>query len=315
MRALILLHSSTGNTRVVTRYAARALRGQGLRCTIHDIGRKDRAPSLDGVDLLGVAFPVMYFQPTLAMEQVVANLVPPRTGLPAFALATAAGDPGAALQMACEQLSERAFTPVDAHWVMAPSNMPQQLALVRWLESLPGGGIFYKVSRPVARRIWERMPAARAAASLLWPEASTPLEVDRRRLDRFLHDVVQRARTVADGGLLPPLDLSQKTTPSAVWTGRHLPVEVPISMIGLKFDHAICSQCQACTMTCPVDAITLDERGFPRLGPGCTGCYACYNHCAHGAMTAVGTPPNIGRYVGPSKRMKRLFKEGGTEEP
>jgi len=316
MRALILLHSSTGNTRVVTRFAARHLEAQGVHCVIHDIGKADGPPPLDGeVDLLGVAFPVMYFQPTLAMEQVVANLKSTRPDLPAFVLATAAGDPGAALQMACEQLTAGGFLPVDAHWVIAPSNLPQQLALVHKTQSLPGGGLFYKVSSPLARAVYERLPALRPLASMVWPDASTPLDVDRRKLERFLAGVLDRVAAVRAGERMEPPDLSQKTSGSGVWAGMHLPVEVPIQMIGLKFDHAICNQCKACSVTCPVDAITVDERGLPRLGPGCTGCYACYNHCLHGAITAVWTPPKIGRYAGPSRRMRRVFWNKDQKSP
>ena len=52
MKIQFLLHSTTGNTRLVTRYAAGYLRVQGHDCDIHDIAKRREPPDLAQVDLL-----------------------------------------------------------------------------------------------------------------------------------------------------------------------------------------------------------------------------------------------------------------------
>ena len=64
MNVLILLHSVTGNTRLLARYAASCIGQAGHDCRLHDIVEKPAPPGLGKVWLLEIACPTMYFRPT-----------------------------------------------------------------------------------------------------------------------------------------------------------------------------------------------------------------------------------------------------------
>jgi len=312
MRALILLHSATGNTRLVARYAARHLDRLGIDCDVHDVLDHSQPPSLEGVDLFGVAFPVMVFRPTLALERVLDQMERPRAGLPAFALATAAGDPGGALHVACDKLDDLGFVPIDAHWVISPSNFPSHVNAARKLESLPGVGSLNRRAEALGRMAWKRIPDLRPALGTLWLDASEPDERDREELDRFLDGVAGAFLAFCAGARIWPVDLSGKGSAPLAAIGRRRSAEMleaSIRGIGLKADPDACTGCNACVETCPARCIFREGDGPPRFGPGCTGCYACYNHCAHGAISAVLSPKGGGRYAGPPRSMRTLFTD------
>ena len=105
MKSILFLHSTTGNTRLVARFAADRLKQAGHSCKIHDITRHRDAPAdLLEYDLVGFACPTMYWRPTLPMEKFVARL-PPAGAEPkaVFQIATAGGDPGAQFALLAEQ--------------------------------------------------------------------------------------------------------------------------------------------------------------------------------------------------------------------
>lgn len=47
----------------------------------------------------------------------------------------------------------------------------------------------------------------------------------------------------------------------------------------LAFDPAKCAKCVACVMRCPMEAITLDEDGYPAADASCVGCGQCVSVC------------------------------------
>lgn len=312
MRCLLLLHSATGNTRLVARHAARRLVERGLRCTVHDVGReRGRAFPAVAPDLLGVAFPTMYFWPTLPILAAIDRLPRPEQPTPAFVLATAAGDPGAALHIALERLTARGYSPIAAHWVMAPSNWPQHRAVLHPLDAWPG---VRAVNRPVerlARSAWRRWPALRPWAGLLWHRASETLPRDRAALDAWLATLVGSARAVRLGAQPTPPDLRGLHIPAFERLARRYTPDLPAAQTGLRFLLDRCTACGACRRACPTDCVAEGPDGRPRFTTGCVGCYACYNACAHGAVAATGAPPAIGRYTGPDLALRRLFGPAG----
>ena len=309
MRVLILLHSSTGNTRVVTRFAAAHLRKLGVECVIHDVGWRHEAPDIDGFDAVGVAFPVMYFWPTLTLINAVERLLPPGNGRPAFVLATAAGDPGAGLAMAAEQLQDKGYTPPGTHWMLAPSNFPTHLAPLRFIRKIPLLGRVHRAMLGPLGSLWRRFPTSRRVAGLLWLEAMEPTERDRAELERFMDKVYGQIRVVQAGGKAWPTDLFRGLAEPFVWMGRFTKPQDAIKTIGWRVHADRCTACGSCVTTCPEDCITLADGGVPVFGPGCVGCFACYNACAFSAIACNYTPAGVGRYEGPPLSMRRLFKE------
>lgn len=309
MKALVLLHSATGNTRLVTKYAARRLADHGVEAQVHDVGRRREAPSLDGVEMVGVAFPTMYFWPTLPILRAIDALPRPARPTPAFVLSTAAGDPGAALTIAVERLQARGYLPVAGHWVIASSSYPLHRAAMRFLDTAP---VVRGVNRPVEealRVVWRRWPAVRPWVGVAWHRASETLPVDRDALDRFLASVAEQARAiVVDGAQAPPPDLRGQVIAALDRMGRMYPLEKPVGAAGLRFLHAACTRCGACRKACPTGCVVAEEGGLPRFTTDCVGCFACYNACAHGAVAAALTPPARGRYPGPSPEMRSVFR-------
>jgi len=308
-RALILLHSATGNTRLVARFAAHRLEGMGLSCRLHDIQRAADPPSLEDVDLLGVAFPVMYGNPTLAIQRYLAHQVPHSPDrLPAFVLATASGEPFAALPLMSQQLQSKGFAPVGAHWVIAPTSFPGHIAPLRLAEEAPVLGSLMRATEPLGRKAWTRWSGLRVAASSIWLDASTPTLADRQALVRFLYQVVDRAGAAGDQARPRHGDCSGQGLPGMARVGRLFKPESIARRVRLHSDPALCQRCGACVMACPVHCIAQDEMGYAHIGAGCTACHACYNACTFGAISTPVAPRAIGRYTGPTDALKKLFQ-------
>lgn len=299
MRTIIFLHSTTGNTALVARYAAGVLRGRGHDCEVHDIVRdREPPPTLEGFDLVGVACPTMYFRPTFAMERFLARLPARRRPGPAFLLATCMGEPGAHFEVAAELLRHKDLVVLGAHWVLAPSNWPLHLhAVRRTARSTLVGTWLNDLARPL-RPLW----------GTIWPLSTLPDERDRAALDAFLGDVLGAA---AAGRLdeAPGPGALHRPVPGTAALGRLVSRGQIEHALGLAVDRRRCSRCSTCAACCPVGAIELDERSSPSFGPGCTVCYACYNRCPQGAIGAMATPAGAGRYPRPPRAMRELFGE------
>jgi len=301
MNITIFLHSTTGNTRLVTRYAVHRLEAAGHQCHIHNIVACPTPPTLEGVDLLGVACPTMYFRPTFAMEQFVARLLDHSSRRPAFLLATAAGEPGAHFALLAEQLATKGWCVRGAHWVIAPSNWPPHLRLIRHLgPTLPLGRLLAR-STPRLRPLW----------GILWPEACTPDERDRERLDRFLDEIMRRTEAGWPGPPPRPTEL-HRPMPTFETQGRMIRSDLPDRIVHPRVDAAACSRCGTCVAVCPVQIITRDgEDQIPTIRRGCTGCFACFNHCPDGAISAVGA--DSARYLAPPADMRSVFGASGHQ--
>jgi len=298
MKCLILLHSATGNTRLMTRYAAARIRAEGHTCTVHDIAAKPRPPALGKVDLVGFACPTMYFRPTFAMERFVARIPAPASPKPAFLLGTAGGEPGSHFALLAEQLAHKNLLALGAHWVMFPESWPPHRRLVDGLGR----------SAAVGARLCGRFPSMRAWVSIAWPDLGVPVERDRDALDRFLRRMLAAAPGFSPAEVPFPAAL-HKPMPGFSSIGRMVTLQMAGQYTAVQPVPDRCTRCGACVKVCPVGCITQeDERAVPVFGPGCTGCWACFQHCPDRAIAGWTVGPGQGRYPGPTPELKALFE-------
>src|SRR5437868_10490467 len=72
--------------------------------------------------------------------------------------------------------------------------------------------------------------------------------------------------------------------PSAEYALQHL------------IDPEICIRCNTCEATCPVDAITHDDRNYVVRADVCNGCMACISPCPTGSIDNWRTMPLVRAY-------------------
>ncbi|HOX42124.1 MAG TPA: 4Fe-4S binding protein [Myxococcota bacterium] len=301
MKILLLCHSSTGNTRLVARFAARHLARLGHEVAFHELGR-GTPPDPVGFELIGVASPTMYFRPMFAVEAWIDGLaaLPGATLRPAFLLCTCAGEPGAHFELQARQLRQKGLQVLGAHWVAMPSNWPPHRVLSRAVEpGLPLGRLLIRGPlRPL-----------RVGLGFVWAELTEPDARDRRELEDFLAAMPAAA---ARRPWAPPAPeaLYRAWLPGARLAGRKLGPREARKSTQVRIDPGICERCGTCVRACPSGCLTWpDESAPPRMGSGCTGCWACYNHCPHKAIAGWGSPPGLGRYPGPSAPTRALFAD------
>lgn len=298
MNIKVFLHSTTGNTRLVTRYAVARIRAAGHDCELVDITRHPEPPPLDDVDLIGLSCPSMYWRPTVVMERFVARLPVASPGpKPAFQLATASGDPGSHFALAAEQLEHKDWITLRAYFVPMVNNWPSHRALS---ERIPMAGA-------VAQGITGARPELRPSLGWLWPDVGEPYPRYRDGLDRFLADVLAITEMGDLSAAKPPKDLWRGRRWMAV-VGRLMTPEQMRVATDIRVDPARCSRCGTCVKLCPVGCLTRSsDDEVPRLGLDCTGCWTCFNHCPQGALSGMGAPHGAGRYQGPSAESRELF--------
>jgi len=299
MKTIIFLHSTTGNTRLVTRFAAAQVRALGHDCSIVDITRHPDPPPLDDVDLIGLACPTMYWRPTVVMERFVARLPTAVPGpKPAFQLATASGDPGSHFALAAEQLAHKDWITLRAYFVPMVNNWPSHRALS---ERIP-------FAAPLAEGLTAQRPHLRPSLGWLWPDVGEPVSRHREGLVTFLEDVI----LMADA-----MDLSAAKPPAQLWrghrwmaaAGRLMTVDQMRQATNVRVDASRCTRCGTCVSVCPVGCMTREtDDDVPHVGADCTGCWTCFNHCVDGAISGMGAPHGAGRYAGPSPRSRALFR-------
>jgi NAD-dependent dihydropyrimidine dehydrogenase PreA subunit len=297
MKIIILLHSTTGNTKLVARYAAGWLRNEGHECVVHDVTREKEPPAVDQFDLLGVACPTTYFRPSYVMERYVLNLPRAAARKPAFLLGTAGGDPGSHFTILADALALKGYVALGAHWMVFPNNWPvHRFAVQR-----------FHLAEPLGALVTHRYPKSRPWLGTLWPDLGVFGREDVPKLERFLDGMVARATSS---------DLRRPPNPKSFHRGSKL-FALSGLMIGRRemetataifIDRTKCSACGTCVNTCPVGCITRsDDDSVPTVGNGCTGCWSCFNHCPDGAIGGWNTPPGRGRYRGPSTDVRSLL--------
>lgn len=298
MKCTILLHSTTGNTRLVAKFAAAVLQEAGYETTLYDIVKAQAPPDFGDVDLLGVACPTMYWRPTVAMERFVARMpVAPRGKTAAFLIGTAGGDIGAHFPLLAEQLVHKDFVVLGAVWAPLPNNYPPSRAAVR----------FFSAAEPFAAKLGSLVRALRRPAAFLWPNLTVPSTKARDRLRAELSAIAENAKA---GRLAAAPDPTRLPTSPGVsqFTGRLMTVEYMRWGTAPKIDAEKCTRCGICVEVCPVGCITRPEKtALPTLGANCTGCWTCYNRCPDGAIAGFMTPAGVARYAGPPKAWRDVW--------
>jgi NAD-dependent dihydropyrimidine dehydrogenase PreA subunit len=300
MKCIFFLHSTTGNTRLVTRFAADRLKDAGHTCKIQDIARRqDAPPDLHDYELVCFACPTMYWRPTLAMEKFVARL--PSAGAeprPVIQLATAAGDPGAHFALLAEQLEYKGWITLGARFVPMVNNWPPHRALS---DKVP-------LAQSTATSLSNLQSSLRPTMSLLWPDVGEPEPRHRDDVGSWIQRMADRVEAK---------DLSRAPAPAALWKGNKLFYVIGRLMTAeqmrqgtqIAIDPARCGRCGTCVKLCPVDCLTrAGEDDVPTVGPNCTGCWTCHNQCPDKAISGFGAPHGAGRFEGPTAETRALFR-------
>lgn len=306
MNVTLLLHSATGNTRIVARDAVARLREAGHVARLHDVVH-DGEPQLDACELLVVACPTMYFRPTLVMERAVERL-PRLTGgpRPAALLATAGGMPGAHFEILAELLRARGWVALEAHWVQCVDSWPPHRVATRPV----------RPALPVVRAIERRVPAVRWYLHWLWPDVGEPDRAARDGLESFVERIARSARCF-DPARTPAPERLCNAPAFSRRLGRSVTGDKMQLITAISLDSRRCSRCGTCAQVCPTGCFVVAAEGqVPTLhSAACTGCWACFQHCPTGAISGFAAPRGLGRYPGPSRRMRALFAPRGPTAP
>lgn len=298
MNCTLLLHSTTGNTKLIARYAAAHLERCGHTCEVHDIVKEPAPPALDETELLIVAAPTMYFRVSHAMERVVAALPRPQGApRPALLLGTASGEPGAHFELLAAQLQARGWTTLGAHWLIMPTNWPPHRYVAR----------LAALAEPLAARVARAIPASRMLLALSWPDLGVPSSGAPARLERFLDAMISRA----SAGSLQAADPASmhRALPGVAAMGRKMTVEMMRKATNPKVLAGRCGRCGTCVAVCPSSCISRDhDDAVPQVGAGCTGCWACFNHCPDGAIDGWFVSAGACQYRSPERSLRQLFR-------
>lgn len=306
MKIVILLHSTTGNTKLVTKYAAGLFADRQHEVRIVDITKDDAVSQPEEIDLLGVASPTLYFRASFAMERFLARMpsLPKGVERPAFLLGTCAGEPGAHFPLLAEMLAHKGFSTLGAHWVLAPSNWPSHLNIAK----------FFAPTERIGMALGKQMRSLRPLLAAVWAKTGEPDGGDRRKLDRFIKNVAERAEGKKPLDVPKPSKLPHAIPYMDNW-GRVMTMEKAARSTALSFDANACTRCMTCVEACPMECLAIEEGELAPIVKGdCCGCWTCYNVCRYGAVSGLAAPRGGVRYEGPSPGMKRLF-EGPAVPP
>lgn len=301
MKCLILLHSTTGNTKLIARYASKYLEKIGVTTTLLNIAKTTELPEIDDIDVLCVACPTMYFRPTYVMERFVSRMPnSPNGQKPAFLLATAGGDAGAHFELLADQLKHKDWITLGAHLVVFPNNWPSHRAFVHGLNK----------AEPLAQLATQRFHKLSDITGLLWPDVSDASPNAPKKLEAFIDSMIDRARRTQDTGFAwaPSASELYKGVRVTKIAGRMITVDMMREYTDITINSDRCTQCGTCVNVCPVKCITREtEEETPRVGEGCTGCWACFNACPDGAISGWAAQDGKGRYRGPTQSARQIF--------
>ena len=154
--------------------------------------------------------------------------------------------------------------------------------------------------------------ALRPLWALFWESATLPTASDRDGLGRFLERVDGQARAGNLGAAPDPGRLARSAEPIAIM-GERMEAHMMVKATRIRIDPAACSRCGTCVGLCPSGCLTRDaDDAVPRVGDGCSGCWACYNHCPDRAIAGWMSPAGAACYTGPSASTRALFRTSKT---
>ncbi len=303
MKCTILLHSATGNTRLVAEFAVRRLTEAGHQCVLHDVVQNPEPPDCSDVDVLGVAAPTNYFGQTRVMQQFLDRLVPPPKPVDApprlaFQLGTCGGEPGAHFVTQAEQLERLGWLTLGARAVSFPDSWPPHRAITKPLS----------FTASIGQALGAKLSPLRSLLSLPYPDMHQPTHRTVSRLGRFIDRVARRAAVRDHLAAQSPDDLARERPRATVHLGRAMTLEWIRRCTVIRIDAQRCSRCGTCVSLCPSGCLTRDDdQSVPRVGTTCVGCWACYQHCPEDAISGWHAPAGKGRYSGPDHTTIEAF--------
>jgi len=200
--------------------------------------------------------------------------------------------------MQAEQLHDQGWHVLDAHWTICPESWPVHVAAVRGIESF---GHYLKWATDRFRRL-------RPILGILWPELGIPDVQDRNKLTRFITELAPKAAAFKPENAHYPNNMP-RGIPGFYTVGRKFSLELAGRASKIEVLPERCSGCGICVKLCPAGCFTREhEDQVPVYGPGCTGCWSCYQHCPEKAIAGYLTKPGVGKYPGPTRELKELFK-------
>jgi NAD-dependent dihydropyrimidine dehydrogenase PreA subunit len=300
MKCLILLHSATGNTRLVARFASHRLTDLGHSCVLHDVVRDPEPPDLSDVDLLGVACPTNYFDQSRVMAQFLDRLPALDKGpKPAFLLSTCGGEPGAHFVTQTEQLQRLGWLILGARAMSFPDSWPPHRAITKPLS--------FTVS--IGQALGAKLSPLRLLLSLPYPDMHQPSHRTVSRLGRLIDRVARRAAVRDYLGAWSPEALANARPPGMVRLGRAMKPDWIRRATDIRIDAGRCAGCGTCVSLCPSGCLTRDDdQSVPRMGTTCLGCWSCYQHCPEDAISGWHAPAGKGRYPGPGHATIEVFQ-------
>jgi len=217
--ALIVYHSSTGNTRHCAEVLQAALEGAGHGCELLDT-RRARQANLPDYDLIGFATAVYGFRPAHAMGEFLREM-PAIEGKPVFLLAC------------CSMIAAKSL------WRMQRT------------VHLKGG----RVIAGIEVRGEESWPAVRFPKLIVGK--GRPNDDDDERLRAFAANLLERHGRLAAGEDVDPPRLRWFSPWGLIGAITARPV-MRYAMLGKKLNEEACTQCGLCARNCPMEAITLE---------------------------------------------------------
>jgi len=265
MKALLLVYSGTGNTRLMGRVISRALDGAGFEVEMVDFKSWSSA-DFESVDLIGLGHPVYFWKPPLPVIDWLRNELPSGEGRAAFVFCTCAGALSRGLQISCELVLEKGYRLLGAESFLGEEAYPRlRFPFYVPMRGKPDGVEFAKAKAFVERvvksyKIWRGDPTSVR-------DSDYPTDDGFFKLLGDFHYTPERMR---------------------FWLGRK------------SVDTELCDGCGVCEKRCPTGSVRMDG-DYPVFDESaCIACGTCYNVCPKDAVKIrLGWSS---RYRGPKAR-------------
>jgi ferredoxin/flavodoxin len=245
VKAVILYHSSTGNTQFGAEIIQRQIQKEGGQCELIKISQVS-TEALEKFDLIGVASPVYSLQPAPNVTEYLSQL-PSLRDKYGFAFITYGMYPANSLAILTQLLQAKGISLLGVH----------------------------------AMRAEEAFTPIRFSGFI--PSMGRPTDYDALLVRNFATEIIQRY-TMATEGRDIARGITLSRSPYLDTITRFLNKDMMRRMMGrVVVDQTRCVQCGKCASNCPTQAIEL--KPFPTLDSNrCMGCWGCINICPYDAI-------------------------------